>query len=151
MSRQIHLNVLASQVSWCHSAGIGNHSTPSYLTLLHWKWRGEIIATPLSDWSTRRSSYVEIAASASPSAVSAASDYCRRISSLPSLINRAWSPDLNSAIPQSAVTRCPVMTQDAIQLDSLIWVVSGWAIPSYLTDIPVTSLPGIWDVVPMFF
>ena len=51
--------------------------------------------------------------------------------------------DLNSDVPQSAKTRCPMITQDAVYFAPTILVGSGRDIPDCLTGIKVIALPGI--------
>ena len=44
---------------------------------------------------------------------------------LPSQMQAEWSAVRNSSWPQSAATRCPVMTQDAFQFSGLFLLVQG--------------------------
>ena len=64
-----------------------------------------------------------------------------RTSSLPLLINAAWSALLNSSCPLSAATRCPDMTQDSIPFSGSVIVGSGRDRPYCFTGRCVTLLP----------
>ena len=97
---------------------------------------------------SRRASGFNATARASPMAVFAYPACLHNISSLPYPIMRAWSPDLNSAVPSSAVTRCPVIMQDAAQFAPTVRFGSGRVIPDCLTGRLVIELPGIWAVAP---
>ena len=54
-----------------------------------------------------------------------------------------WSAVQNSTWPLSAVTRCPVMTQDSVQFSGDVCVGSGRANPDFLTGRRVTPLSGM--------
>ena len=90
----------------------------------------------------------DAAARASTRAVYTSSVCLCCISSLPYPIRREWSPELNSAIPRSATTRCPVIMQDTAQFSPTVQVGLGMAILACLTGRPVINLPGIWAVSP---
>ena len=64
----------------------------------------------------------------------------------PSLLflrNETRSAFLNSSCPLSALTRCPVMTQDAVQYLGDVSVGSGRARPAYFIGRWMTCRPGI--------
>ena len=66
-----------------------------------------------------------------------------RTAVFPSWRQADWSAVRISSWPLSAATRCPVMTQDAVQFSGSVFVVSGRASPACFTGRRVTPLPGV--------
>ena len=64
----------------------------------------------------------------------------RRTAVRPSRRQAEWSTVRNSTWPLSAATRCPVMTQDAIQFSWAVWDGSGRENPACLTGRWVTPV-----------
>ena len=72
-----------------------------------------------------------------------------RTSSLPYLRNLAWYTFLKSSWPLISTTRCPMMTQDVVQLSGATSVWSGRDIPTCFTGSKVTPRPGITFPTPL--
>ena len=67
---------------------------------------------------------------------------CCILKRLPSQRQAKWSTVLNSACPLSAVTKCPVITQDVVQFSGAVWEGSGRASPVCLTGSQATPRSG---------
>ena len=81
----------------------------------------------------------------SSAAVNAASARCFplcRTASRPSPRQAVWSAVRNAAWPLRAATRCPVITQDAVQFSGAVWTGSGMASPACFTGRQVFALVG---------
>ena len=77
--------------------------------------------------------------------VRASSDRCAlrfRTTVRPSWRQAKWSAVYNPTWPLRAMTRCPVMTQDAVQFSGAVSVGSGRPSPAFFTDRRVTPLYG---------
>ena len=80
--------------------------------------------------------------SAAISAFSACRYPLRRTAVRPSWRQVEWSAVRNSNWPLSAATRCPVITQDAVQFSGAVWEGSGSANPACLNGRRVTPRSG---------
>ena len=59
-----------------------------------------------------------------------------------------WSAVQNSSYPLSTVTRCPVMTQDAVRFSGAVFVRSGRASSASFTGRQMNPLPGVTSTRP---
>ena len=128
-----------------HVSGRGHLAIPAHPVTLHLTWMAALSFMPPS--SLPASIDVHLgpwgASRVSARASSAFRALCFHTAILPSQRQAKWSFVLNYSWTLIAVTRCPVMTQDAIQFSGAFFVGSVRAMPACFTGRRVTPLPGV--------